>query len=143
MKKLFSVFSAVAMVFFIFSSNVQAMNMEKFLTNTQNIQKEYLELKNQVDMRDFEFFLQMSDIFISIFNLEIANMASKENVNELELVEVLKKRYLILGSHYISMKQYLKRCVIAKSQNTEQTKSKCSKLLHYVEEVLNSFDEVM
>lgn len=141
MKRLFSIFSAVTMVFFIFSSNVQAMNMEKFLTNTQNIQKEYLELKNQVDMRDFEFFLQMSNIFISIFNTEVGNVKSKGNVSE--LVEVVKKHCLILGSHYISMKQYLKRCVIAKSQNTEQTKSKCSKILHYIEEAIHSFDEVL
>lgn len=133
MKKLFAIFLAMAMFSFSNTSTVLALDIHKFIESSENVRKEYVKNKNIVDFRDFDFLLGMTFIQMAAWNTEMG-----KSIPEQKKITISSQYCAILSAQYISMQQYVKRYVIGKSKNKNETMKKCAKLLEYLDQGLTA-----
>jgi len=133
-KKFVAVFVAVVMLVAFTVNDVQASGVKKLLNISDEIRKESILLdKQNVDLRDFDFFVKIMFVYLKAWNDQIRDERSQE-----AKVRISKSYVAILSAQYVSMRQYVKEYVIKKSPQKAQTERKCARLVQLLNEGINT-----
>lgn len=129
MKRLITFFVAMAIV--VFSINFSyAADVKAFLGATEKIRNEYVQHRDNVQFRDFDFLLKVAMIEIKAWDETLKN----KNTSNEKKMEASKQYLAIISAQYVMMDRYLELCVIPNDANPKSAKKKCAKLRQHIAE---------
>ena len=132
MKKFFSILVAMVMLVSL-TANAHAVDVKKFINVSEELRKEFLQLEKTTNLRDFDFLLKMTFVYVGAWNEQIG-----KDVSEEAQINTSRNYVAILSAQYISMKQYIKEYVIKMNPHKAQTQNNCNRLLQLLDEGLNT-----
>lgn len=131
MKKTFIIFMAMFFHLFTMSPTAEAVDLNKVVDTTKAIGQEFIQYEKDPRFRDFDFFIKMSLIQLKTWNDNL----DPNNSNE-QNIKISQANVVMLNIQYLNMQQYLKNYVIAKSNNPNVMRQKCSKMMKLINEGL-------
>lgn len=131
MKKSFVIFAAMFFSLFAMNPTAEAVDLNKVVSTTKAIGKEFVQFEKDPSFRDFDFFIKMSLIQLKNWNNALSNKNSKE-----QNIRISQINIAMLNIQYLNMQQYMRNYVIRKNPNKSEMNKKCAKIMALIDEGL-------